>query len=400
MAVSDNVQLGSERSEWKVCCDVLRTKTILERTEEEMSKFLTLISRQRVFSHLPYECRLAISKVAYYEREPKKSVDLISHFDVHKYTGPWRLILWGAVEMKAVSIPGKTYFDYCKGDYFGDDLTLKALPGGASFTTKEDGCEFLCLHREDYISLLQFQEEKELTQRVQYFKNLLVPAFASWTAVQLRELAKSVYPRKYTSRQVIVRENEHGADMFFIVQGECRVVREIEILKGTAGHMKKMVKLLELAVLQPGEYFGELAPYGIQVDLNNKHRAEANKTNSGNSRDATAGGKHPIAKKLLPPINIDNDSDGDNSDPDTGGVSSQAPEQVGARQATVFSHTPLRLLVLPIDALRELLVGNPLQRMREYAKGYPTANEIRTQYTIQHDWTAFKMNLVSDIISS
>eukprot|EP01064_Diplonema_japonicum_P016390 TRINITY_DN24414_c0_g1_i1.p1 TRINITY_DN24414_c0_g1~~TRINITY_DN24414_c0_g1_i1.p1 ORF type:complete len:393 (+),score=62.94 TRINITY_DN24414_c0_g1_i1:52-1230(+) len=392
MAISDNAPLGPERAEWKYCFDVVKQREAHERSEPETSKLLTLISRQKVFQHLSYETRLAITKNVFFEKEPKKGVDLISHFNIHKYTGPWRLVLWGGVELKVASGVGKVCHEYLRGDCFGDELTLRALPAGSCYVSKEDGSEFLCLPHDQYETLLQNQEEEEVRARIAFFSSLLVPIFASWTHHQLRELSKKVFPRRCNSRQVIVRENEQGSDLYFIVKGECRVVREIEIVKGTGGRIKKMVKLLELAVLQPGEYFGELAPFKILVDGNAKHRNDAAPSHSQKPQHTDR------SYKLLPPIKDGSESD----DGATEGAEehSTIPDIPGTRQATVFSHTPLELLVMPLDCLREHLVGNPLQRMREYAKGYPTATEIRNQYTTQHDWTTFKHNLVNDIINS
>eukprot|EP01063_Lacrimia_lanifica_P036132 TRINITY_DN7087_c0_g2_i1.p1 TRINITY_DN7087_c0_g2~~TRINITY_DN7087_c0_g2_i1.p1 ORF type:complete len:417 (+),score=185.16 TRINITY_DN7087_c0_g2_i1:92-1252(+) len=377
----------SERMEWKLISEALRAKErVIGGAEDAINRLMAMLMKLKVFQQLNHETRLEIARRAYFEKEPKKGMELIAPAELHKYQGPWRLVLWGAVEVKVVSETGKTSHDITKGDVLGDELTLRALPAGSHFLTREEGCEFLCLPHEDYKTLLQFQEEEEVERRVQYFQSLLVPIFASWSAYQLREFARRVYPRKYASRQVIVRENEHGSDVYFIVKGECRVVREIEITKGQGGQTRKMVKLLELAVLQPYEYFGELAPYSIQVDANAKFRSDMAKKGGG-------------PRKLPAPTADENDDSDSLSDNDADAANQLAiSDTPGTRQATVFSHTPLKLLVLPVEALREFVSGNPLQRLREYAKGYPTASEIREQYTIQHGWAMFKQNLVSEVI--
>lgn len=48
--------------------------------------------------------------------------------------------------------------------------------------------------------------------------------------------------------------------MYFILEGECKVLKQIEWEEPiTSTESKKMIKFLEVAVLKPKEYFGELA---------------------------------------------------------------------------------------------------------------------------------------------
>eukprot|EP00755_Sulcionema_specki_P021412 Sspe_Gene.74157::Locus_45643_Transcript_1_1_Confidence_1.000_Length_1689::g.74157::m.74157 len=249
---------GVGKSEWKAVCDLLRSTAPVNRTEEDVLRLVSFLGCIKGLQSLPLETKVAVSKVLYYEREQRKGAEMISMHELHHYTGPWRIILWGSVETRIARGTGRATHDLIKGDTFGDDLVLSALPQGSSIVTKEP-CEFVCLQHADYERLLQHLEDRELDARVQYFQALLVPVFASWSSYQLRELAKRTYPLRFGSRQVIVREREEGTDLYFIVKGECRVVREIEFNEAASGKVKKTVKLLELAVLQPGEYFGELA---------------------------------------------------------------------------------------------------------------------------------------------
>ena len=378
--------------DWHQVLDLPNITTLRNRTDETANNLLSLLSKQKPFVSLPYETRVELSRCLYVEKEPKKGTELISQHEIlHRYTGPWRLIVAGSVEVRVVSGQGKSSLEYLKGECFGDSLTLRALPPATTFLTGEEGCAFLTLANDDYQRLLSFREAEVLDKRVKFFRSLLVPLFASWSTSAVRELAKRVYRRKYTSRQVIVRENEPGGEIYFIVKGECRVVREIEIVKSQGGVLKKMVKLLELAVLHPCEYFGELAPCTVSVDQNGKYRNSA-------ANGAPQGGSKKAAKQLLPPVTeLGGDEDMTGAGPQ-GAELTITPETPGPRQATVFSYTPLEVLVFPVDAIKEVLVGNPLQRMREYAKGYPTSVEIKNQHSIQHDWQTFKLNLVKDII--
>ncbi|KAJ9450139.1 hypothetical protein DIPPA_21680 [Diplonema papillatum] len=409
-------------TEWRKLCELVRSAPKpSDRTEEERNRLLALISQETPLKALHFDARQAIASSLSYHKEAKAGAELVRASELQAPVCPWRLILWGTVEVKIAAGPSRTSHILTKGDIVGDNLTLKALPEGTTIATKEDGCEFLCLQRTDYETLVRGLDEDELDRRVQFLSELVVPLFASWSPDQLRTLAKRLFVRKYTSRQVIVREGEPGSELFFIAKGECRVVREIELTtKGAAHSLKKTVKLLELAVLHVGEYFGELAPKAIQVDTNGKHRLE-NEKDAGEQQEspsAKPSGKPPDAeghravskmKQTLSRGKNDTqkgdtadstDSDSDEEFPAADDINTyNLPTEPGVRQATVFSHTPVELLVLFLEPFQKLVVGNPLQRMREYAKGYPTAAEIRHQYAQQLEWSAFKMGLVNDIIN-
>eukprot|EP00756_Hemistasia_phaeocysticola_P060372 Hpha_TRINITY_DN3989_c0_g1::TRINITY_DN3989_c0_g1_i1::g.18075::m.18075 len=459
MAIVDTLELGAERQEWRRVVETLRTKSASERSDLETSRLLTLISRFKIFSTLSFDTRLNICRALSFERVAQKGAELISAQELQSYQGAWRLVLSGSVEMRVSSGQGRARHEVLRGEAIGDQLTLKSLPAGSSYVTKEP-CDFLCLRHDDYDRLLGHMEERELDARVQFLsEGLVVPIFASWGAYQLRELAQKAYPRRYASRSVVVREREEGQDLYFIRVGECRVVREVEFCEQASQGIpsRKAVKLLELALLMQGEYFGELALLGLNVDHNARHRAEAvskrakpgssqfassSKRSGTSSRKAISPSNRPAPSPMRNPLGrgagraslsmrqgtermggggttpkqgdervqlpgalgADSDADSDNTDelpsPDADAHEAGRGHQTGGlRQATVFSHTPLELLVLPAQAARELITGNPLQRMIQYAKGYPTAPEIRSQFMAQHDWATFKQNLVSDIIS-
>jgi len=79
-----------------------------------------------------------------------------------------------------------------------------------------------------------------------------IPLFHDFTDVELEQFLELADPTAYTAGEVVVRQGEQGNCMFYVAAGQCRVVT------------KKGKELVELAVLGPGEIFGELAMFDHQ----------------------------------------------------------------------------------------------------------------------------------------
>ena len=71
--------------------------------------------------------------------------------------------------------------------------------------------------------------------------------FKTFTDSEIEELIAVADPTEYKGGQFIVRQGEQGDCMFFVAEGDCRVMAHRD------GHY------VELAVLKPGGIFGELA---------------------------------------------------------------------------------------------------------------------------------------------
>jgi CRP-like cAMP-binding protein len=75
-----------------------------------------------------------------------------------------------------------------------------------------------------------------------------VPLFSHLKRGDLTRLGKAVVPRKHAAGEMVVKEGDQAAGFFIITKGRVEVVKS---LKGE--------KPQQLAVLGPGEFFGEMA---------------------------------------------------------------------------------------------------------------------------------------------
>ena len=238
------------------------------------------------------------------------------------------------------------------GDTFGAPLTIQALPAGSAYVATTQ-VEILCI-----------------TPRIYKERLIHLDAEATAMRVELTRLARTVYPLTYQSKELVVREGEPGDSLFFILKGKLKVVREIDFTQ-VAG--VPSVKLLELATLVEGEYFGELSFLRMNVDSNRKSKLPK----VGHDVDFLAG---------------EDDTD-EHETKQLNPLLSPLP-----RQATVYAHTPCTLLVLPRDAFVEQITDSSLVRMREYAKGYPTQSDIRAHFTKKQRWEGFKGDVMGRVV--
>ncbi|MCI0772730.1 MAG: cyclic nucleotide-binding domain-containing protein, partial [Chloroflexi bacterium] len=75
-----------------------------------------------------------------------------------------------------------------------------------------------------------------------------VPLFANLPPGELKQVAAIAYEHVFSEDDVIARQGEQGDEMYIIVDGEVRVLAELE--RG---------KTEELALRGPGEYVGEMS---------------------------------------------------------------------------------------------------------------------------------------------
>jgi CRP-like cAMP-binding protein len=79
-----------------------------------------------------------------------------------------------------------------------------------------------------------------------------IPLFHDFTDVELEQFLELADPTAFRSGEVVVCQGEQGNCMFYVAEGRCRVVA------------KKGGELVELAILGPGDIFGELAMFDHQ----------------------------------------------------------------------------------------------------------------------------------------
>jgi CRP-like cAMP-binding protein len=459
--VVDNLDIPNERLAWLQAAEDLK-KPVYLRTELETSRILTLLSRLRFFQSLSFHQRFSLTKIARFKKVPPgvmllethgrpssapssklevlefsalsvssaeprtaasgvettrgKSSDPLVNFaaDLHSQQRPAQEILvvvCGAVMLRVPQPQGISQTIIEKGEPIGTNIVTAALPAGSQYVTTEV-TELLCLSSESIEDYLEKLEELELEQRKSFFQNLTVPILAAWSEEQFLRLARGVYPIRVLSRELVVREGTEASAAYFIFSGKLKVVREIDFSHTNGG--APSVKLLELATLSEGEFFGELALLRHRVESTKKVKLsrltnEINFSAKKTSTEAPAmppqhfGGSRQVSVRLAkstkqPAASPSGASSSDSDEEDFKTLSSHKPPLL--RQATVYAHTPTTLYVLPREEFMKIMTGSALVRLREYAKGYPSHEEIRSHFSKQQKWEDFKNQLVAQVRAS
>lgn len=74
------------------------------------------------------------------------------------------------------------------------------------------------------------------------------PLFQTLSSEQLRKVAAIARPREVGAGELVFREGEAGDEMFVVVAGKVRISKSVEGVGEEA-----------LSILEPGNYFGEMA---------------------------------------------------------------------------------------------------------------------------------------------
>ena len=102
---------------------------------------------------------------------------------------------------------------------------MKDQPRAAGIECAEF-CEFLTIQKNDYQRILATTQKVEQNEIVSFLAS--VPLFSHWTRAQLQALAPIFTRRSYTRNKVIIRQDQPATGVYFILHGECKVVKEIE----------------------------------------------------------------------------------------------------------------------------------------------------------------------------
>lgn len=401
-----DIPAKNEAEAWLQCQESFQ-KAVYNRTDLEHSRICTLLNRLFFERHgVPFTVPelIAMCKVM-------RWLDLEAHEVLfEKYVEDdlpdnVYIVVHGCLRRVYTSVNGRVSQDVIRGAIVGAPFEVKALPVTAKYETSEFS-RCLAIPQASYEALLgKVIDGRRLQQRMHFFRQLTVPILAAWSEDEIEQLARAVFPQSYLSRAISVREGEQSDALYFLVHGKLRVVREIEFTAVAKG--EPCAKLLEVATLTPGEYYGELGLLRANIDAEKKTRFRLAKLDAGQS--------------------LIGDSDDDDSDredvtdatPDdslagttrsalmtsmqTSVASLSSSIALGAseplrRRATIFAHTPAEVFVLTRDRFHALFRqgGSALARMREYAKGYPSAQEVRGQFLKQQKWSQFKSDMLSN----
>jgi len=120
-----------------------------------------------------------------------------------------------------------------------------------------------------YTQELQQRWEKDLETRCTFLKRCHVPIFTRMDYALLLELAKQMRKHKLRARTVLCKQDTFAASMYFLVSGECKVLKHLLFEEAQGREHRQYVKFLELATFKPREYFGELVLLNYDISMQN-----------------------------------------------------------------------------------------------------------------------------------
>ncbi|RNF08452.1 hypothetical protein TraAM80_02755 [Trypanosoma rangeli] len=162
-------------------------------------------------------------------------------------------------------------------------------------------------------------------------------------------------------------------------------------------------RLVELGTLREGEFFGELGLLNHDVDW---------KPDVERVRSETYW-QSALRSALHAPVNyeaLDDNMSWCSTKCNTDNYSlqsrvSSSKRREGAfppaslqRQASVYTKTPCVLYMLTHESCRYLFGEQEYAQLKEFAKGYPSGENIEEQYERQRKWSKYRKALVKDVV--
>jgi putative peptide zinc metalloprotease protein len=160
------------------------------------------------------------------------------------------LIADGSLEVFHDDAPNEAIATLTRGDYFGEATALDNARRSASVRARTDA-ELLVLDRTDFRSFAR--SHISVTDRVEDAKEVVallrtMPAFREVPLAQLALMASLMKSVRLLPGTEVIAQGEIGTSMYIIRQGQ------VEVVAAREGAVDRRV-----AVLGPGEYFGEIA---------------------------------------------------------------------------------------------------------------------------------------------
>ena len=172
--IVDNIEISNEREAWVLAQQHFK-KPVFNRTEAEMSRVLTLMSRVKCLRQVAFDARLALSKLVKFRTAARG--ELLLGPDVPADEHCFFIIVHGCVKQSFSTVNGLVFRELYKGESFGSRFVMASAPPSTAFHASE-ATELLTFTAEQYDKHLAFLDHEELHNRITFFKNLVVPVLA------------------------------------------------------------------------------------------------------------------------------------------------------------------------------------------------------------------------------
>jgi CRP-like cAMP-binding protein len=195
-----------------------------DRTEMDLMVLERLFHRMKFVKTLPTKKRLELGRAVQYlaadaGREIFRQGDVGNHFYV---------ILSGSVEVLILD-PQTNVNNHIAtlytGDSFGELALLEEGNVRAAGIVARENSEFLTLGREQYNEILRTESQYSINTKIKFMSEL--PLLSEVPRSMKQSLAYVLHEKDYPRNAVIVKQGAMVDDIFFVKEGDVRVVREV-----------------------------------------------------------------------------------------------------------------------------------------------------------------------------
>ena len=216
-----NTHTDTERNETTVQTD----NRASARTDEELLLLEEILVRMKFVSTLSLEKRMDLCRIMGHMGTPGGT----TVFRQGDLGDTFYVILHGSVNVlikDPVTEADNVVATLYGGDSFGELALLQEGNQRAASIVTRDDCEFLTIGRDDYNGILRDVSESAISEKVTFLKELSLFKTVPYSTVQ--SVAYVLTVRDYPRNAVVVKQGSECEDMFFIVNGGVKLVREIE----------------------------------------------------------------------------------------------------------------------------------------------------------------------------
>lgn len=152
------------------------------------------------------------------------------------------------------------------GDCYGEDALIAPVARSATVVPSSEFLEVLELRKADYDELLRTYQDGELRRAFFLLRNAVL--FKTWAPRRVQRICQLAKRVEVKAGTIIVKQGDTADAVFFVLDGECAVVQDIEVKginrwptsinsweeRGRCSH-----ELVPLTSIRRGECFGEQA---------------------------------------------------------------------------------------------------------------------------------------------
>ena len=359
----------------------------------------------KFLSNLPVERRLEVCRVLHYESQPEGHT-VCQQGDVGT---SFYIVLTGKVSIliKQQEAAGSgdeeeeedvEVGQLSAGDSFGELALMEEGSTRAATIKTVMPTEFLVVTKEDYDRILKSLKSDELEEKVEFLKN--VHLFRDVGDKELQSIAYVLHSKTYQRGQVIVKQNDESDDMFFVKNGECRVVialdvPELDRPRSRLGDRSQSAFPASRPGSRPGSRPSSRASnVGSRPQTAEGRRGGAGRPLSAPIRDRN--GRVPLYEKpetRMERTFLEIATLGDFTCFGEVGVILRKP-----RTASVISNSQVELMVLNKWDVYKRLGDEILEAIEDQIREYATEDEIRKEYMTTIRWETYKRTLLEQML--